>query len=319
MTNAVQETQFSNSQRLALPVAPGSEAYTVGVVGFTDTERTLIGSIMGLTARREMRFLPFAPRPAAMPDIFLLDADHERCASYLKALAEKSPDLPVVLVGGHAHGTSHTFIPKPLRYLPVLMSFEEAIRSRHRPAQPESAEPQRIQSPVMQSQSAPPQSAPSQSTQPQSPSPQSAQPTAAAPLPAALARRRDRVLVVDDSLAVRKFMESKLAPFGFDVDYAENGEQAIGLTGEKTYTCVFLDVILPGIDGYKVCKLLKSKKGSAQKTAVVMLTSKSSPFDKIKGTMVGCNAYLTKPVDEERLLEVISKFLYAQTPESLSV
>jgi twitching motility two-component system response regulator PilG len=65
---------------------------------------------------------------------------------------------------------------------------------------------------------------------------------------------------------------------------------------------------MPGIDGYQVCKLIKSNK-AAQKTAVVMLTSKDSPFDKIRGSMSGCDAYLTKPVDEEKLLETISKFL----------
>jgi twitching motility two-component system response regulator PilG len=118
----------------------------------------------------------------------------------------------------------------------------------------------------------------------------------------------DSVLVVDDNLTVREFMKSKLAAFNFNVDYAENGEQAIGFTGQKHYTCIFLDVVMPGIDGYQVCKLIKSNR-SAQKTAVVMLTSKDSPFDKIRGSMSGCDAYLTKPVDEEKLLETIARFL----------
>jgi twitching motility two-component system response regulator PilG len=118
----------------------------------------------------------------------------------------------------------------------------------------------------------------------------------------------DWVLVVDDNQTVREFMKNKLAAFNFNVDYAESGEQAIGFTGQKSYSCIFLDVVMPGIDGYQVCKLIKSNR-SAQKTAVVMLTSKDSPFDKIRGSMSGCDAYLTKPVDEEKLLETISKFL----------
>jgi CheY-like chemotaxis protein len=128
-------------------------------------------------------------------------------------------------------------------------------------------------------------------------------PTIVAEMPAA-----DWVLVVDDNLTVREFMRSKLAPFNFNVDYAESGEQAVGLTGHRRYTCVFLDVVMPGIDGYQVCKLIKSKK-SQGKTHVVMLTSKGSPFDKIRGAMAGCDAYLTKPVDEEKLLETIVRFL----------
>src|SRR5262245_42339850 len=120
---------------------------------------------------------------------------------------------------------------------------------------------------------------------------------------------QDAVLVVDDNATVRKFMEAKLAPYGFSADFAETGEQAVGLTGAKEYTCVFLDVVLPGIDGYQVCKLIKSNKQAIKRTAVVMLTSRSSPFDKLRGSLAGCDEYLTKPVDENRLLEVVSKFL----------
>jgi twitching motility two-component system response regulator PilG len=119
------------------------------------------------------------------------------------------------------------------------------------------------------------------------------------------------VLVVDDNATVRKFMETRLAPYGFNVDFAETGEQAVGLTGTKEYTCVFLDVVLPGIDGYQVCKLIKGNKQAVKRTAVVMLTSRSSPFDKLRGSLAGCDEYLTKPVDENRLLEVIAKFLPA--------
>jgi twitching motility two-component system response regulator PilG len=117
------------------------------------------------------------------------------------------------------------------------------------------------------------------------------------------------VLVVDDNQTVRKFMEAKLQPFGIAADFAETGEQAVGLTGSKEYTCVFLDVVLPGIDGYQVCKLIKGNKQAVKRTAVVMLTSRSSPFDKLRGSLAGCDEYLTKPVDENHLLEVIAKFL----------
>jgi two-component system cell cycle response regulator len=119
----------------------------------------------------------------------------------------------------------------------------------------------------------------------------------------------DAVLVVDDNATVRMFMKAKLAPFGFEVDYAETGEEAVGLTGTREYACVFLDVVLPGIDGYQVCKLIKSNKQAIKKTAVVMLTSRSSPFDKLRGSLAGCDEYLTKPLDENRLLETIAQFI----------
>jgi len=147
---------------------------------------------------------------------------------------------------------------------------------------------------------------------PRTPAPGSAAAKPVARPAAAVARPRvaaDSVLVVDDNATVRKFMETRLAPYGFNVDFAETGEQAVGLTGTNEYTCVFLDVVLPGIDGYQVCKLIKGNKQAVKRTAVVMLTSRSSPFDKLRGSLAGCDEYLTKPVDENHLLEVIAKFL----------
>lgn len=249
-----------------VPDASGKKKYHVAVVGFSQTERLVLGGIFGLAARREPSFVPFQPGGGATsPDLFMLDADDPRCPELLRAIEKKSK-APVLFVGSHSHGTAHPFMERPMMWTRTLQCFEQAVR----PARPE--------------------------------------PVAA---PAAKPKRSDWVLVVDDSLAVRKFMETRLAPFGFNVDYADSGERAIGLTGEKHYTCVFLDVILPGVDGYQVCKMIKSKKSEVKRTAVVMLTSKSSPFDKIRGTMAGCDAYLTKPVDEEKLLAVIAKFLPA--------
>ena len=119
---------------------------------------------------------------------------------------------------------------------------------------------------------------------------------------------RESVLVVDDSATVRAFMRMKLAPFHFDVDYAENGEQAIDMAQAKAYTCIFLDIMMPGIDGYEVCKRIKGNEAT-KKTAVVMLTSKSGMFDKFRGNWSGCDAYLGKPVAENDLLATIAKFL----------
>ncbi|MFM9880769.1 MAG: response regulator [Burkholderiaceae bacterium] len=116
------------------------------------------------------------------------------------------------------------------------------------------------------------------------------------------------VLVVDDNLAVRRFMAQKLQQFSINVDYAASGEQAIGLTGSKRYTCVFLDVVMPGLDGYQVCKLIKANREN-NATRVVMLTSRDGTFDKIRGKMAGCDAYLTKPIDEEKLMNAIIRFL----------
>ncbi len=113
-----------------------------------------------------------------------------------------------------------------------------------------------------------------------------------------------KVLVVDDSFPVRKFMEQKLPQLyseSLAMDFAVSGEEAIEKIDKANYDLIFLDVVMPGIDGYKVCKRIKS----AQSVFVVMLTSKKTPFDKVRGAMSGCDAYVTKPPTDERLRKVI--------------
>ncbi|MDO9193581.1 MAG: response regulator, partial [Undibacterium sp.] len=75
-----------------------------------------------------------------------------------------------------------------------------------------------------------------------------------------------------------------------------------------SYTCIFLDILMPGIDGYEVCKRIKGNSDTKQ-TAVVMLSSKGSMFDKFRGNWSGCDAYLSKPVPEDDLLATIARFL----------
>ena len=115
-------------------------------------------------------------------------------------------------------------------------------------------------------------------------------------------------LVVDDSLPVRKQMELELKMLGAKVYLAESGEQAIELSKMYEFDIIFLDVIMPGIDGYKVCKILK-KDIKSKKVPIVMLTGKSSPFDKVKGTLSGCDTYLTKPLEHQEFQNIARKYI----------
>lgn len=116
-----------------------------------------------------------------------------------------------------------------------------------------------------------------------------------------------RALVVDDSPTVRKQLELELKASNIYVDLAETGEIGLELVGKHLYDMIFLDVMLPGTDGYQVCKHIK-KNPKLKQTPVVMLTSKSSPFDRVRGSLAGCDNYLTKPVDYEEFRQVLGKF-----------
>jgi two-component system, cell cycle response regulator len=114
-------------------------------------------------------------------------------------------------------------------------------------------------------------------------------------------------LVVDDSLPVRIQMDQALKPFARKVDFAETGEEAFELINTNEYDLIFLDVVLPGVDGYEICKIIKE--GRAKNTPVIMLTGNSSPADRIKGKLAGCDTYLIKPVGEAVFQEVVQNYL----------
>lgn len=120
--------------------------------------------------------------------------------------------------------------------------------------------------------------------------------------------KRRAVLVVDDSLPVRKALDMKLTLMNYEVELASSGEQAMKLLQDNSYDSVFLDVIMPGMDGYEVCKKIKRDK-TKKHMPVIMLTSKSSPFDRVKGKLAGCDTYLTKPVEHDEFQKVVSGYL----------
>ena len=115
-----------------------------------------------------------------------------------------------------------------------------------------------------------------------------------------------RVLAVDDSPLMRTFLQNKLQPYGISPEFASSGEEALYKVSKQHFDMIFLDVMLPGMDGYDVCKMIKKNKDNSL-MKVVMLTSKDKTFDKIRGTMAGCDGYLTKPVDELKLRAIIER------------
>lgn len=116
------------------------------------------------------------------------------------------------------------------------------------------------------------------------------------------------VLLVDDSLAVRNHLKAKLEVKGYDVTSVASGEEALEVLKKRRFACALMDVLMPGMDGYETCKQIKAM-GDHKNMPILMLTSRSSPFDKIRGKMAGCNAYLTKPIRLNELLAALEKFM----------
>ncbi|WP_428034694.1 response regulator [Amphritea sp.] len=119
---------------------------------------------------------------------------------------------------------------------------------------------------------------------------------------------RYRVLVVDDNSAMQQALTLELQklPAAVELAYADSGEQALEKVVQGHFDFIFLDVMMPGIDGFEACSRMREIP-SLKKTPIIMLTSKTSPLDEVKGIMAGCSTYLTKPIEPVEFQKVISR------------
>ena len=114
-----------------------------------------------------------------------------------------------------------------------------------------------------------------------------------------------RILVVDDSSTIRRSAESMLKSEGYDVVTAENGFEALSMVARHNPDLIFVDIMMPRLDGYETCSLIKHNK-TFKETPVIMLSSKDGLFDRARGRIVGSEQYLTKPFTKDELLGAIS-------------
>lgn len=120
-----------------------------------------------------------------------------------------------------------------------------------------------------------------------------------------------KVMVIDDSNTIRRSAEIFLTQAGCSVVLAEDGFDALAKVVEHEPHLVFCDVLMPRLDGYQACALIK-KSPRMHATPVIMLSSKDGLFDRARGRMVGCEEYLTKPFTKDSLLKCAAR--YARRP-----
>lgn len=113
-------------------------------------------------------------------------------------------------------------------------------------------------------------------------------------------------LVIDDSSAIRKQLELELRISKVAADFAESGEQALEKVKQRQFDLIFLDIMMPGIDGYETCKLIRANT-EYKKTPIIMLSGKTSPLDEVQGIIAGATSYLTKPVKSADFQKVLAR------------
>ena len=251
--------------------------YAVAIFGLPEFERELVERILSLSESRDYVYRIVEQAQDHTAEIALVDTSDADATSRLEGIRSQRQDFPMVVIADGIKPESDYWVKRPFTTTRMLGALDKLVEDRLNGAD---------------------------RTQPEAPA-LTAESTAATP---AVAAGTYKALVVDKSLPARKQVSVALRRAGITAEFAEDGESALELIEAKNYDILFLEVVLPGKDGYEVCEAVKRDK-QKNHIPVVMLTGKSSSRDKAKGKMSGCDAYLTKPVSLKEFNQTLSKWL----------
>jgi CheY-like chemotaxis protein len=117
-----------------------------------------------------------------------------------------------------------------------------------------------------------------------------------------------RILVVDDDEMVLMALGELLKPEGYDVETVSSGSEALRKLEENTYDLLMLDVIMPEMDGFELCKRIRQEE-KYQEIPIIFLTAKSRDEDRARGLDAGANLFLSKPISPDKLIGIVGSAL----------
>jgi DNA-binding response OmpR family regulator len=118
-----------------------------------------------------------------------------------------------------------------------------------------------------------------------------------------------KILVVDDDILVLEALEELLTSSGYEVRVADRGQEALELLDKEHFDLLLLDVVMPKMTGFDVCREVRKRDDEMSKVKIIMLTAKTEERDSKIEEKYGCDLYLTKPIDPGRLKELIRETL----------
>jgi twitching motility two-component system response regulator PilG len=277
-----------------------SEAFGVGLCGLSARDARLIEIVVARAPAARYRFTVADAATLGHCDIAVVDIQSPLSAEVLQVARAKNPRLVPVYISDHGLlGESRFRLSRRSLLLQILRTLEQvvdqellstkvqALPTRTVPAVPAQAS---VVTPLRESSVAFVTGGEAAVTERASEFP---------PLTA---------LVVDDSLTVRRQLEAALDRAGVRAVSVENAEVAMGEMSKRGFDLIFLDVVMPGIDGYELCRKIKQNP-YLRGTPVLMLTSRSSPFDRARGALAGCDTYLVKPITWQAFYEAVDRVL----------
>ena len=122
-----------------------------------------------------------------------------------------------------------------------------------------------------------------------------------------------KVLIIDDSNTIRRSAELFLRQAGYEVILAEDGFDALSKISDHQPSIIFVDVMMPRLDGYQTCALIKQNP-VYRSTPVIMLSSKDGLFDRARGRLAGSDRYLTKPFNKDGLISTVMDYTREAVP-----
>jgi len=266
------------------------DKFRVGVLGLKKTEKGLLKTLFGLNSGRAWLYeldedLAVGSKSA---DIWVVDRDNPASLDSWRRIAASASTSPCVSVYSSQETSGgatdeYTFF-RPLRMSHLIKALDEIVvkRLHYVPPIGDNTAVDRKLIPAFASGTG-----------------------------SQVAATGIRALVVDDSPTIRTLMAALLRGLGIEVDLAEESAGALFRLRGNHYDIIFLDVVMPGnMDGYKLCKTIKADE-RCRGTPVVMLTSKDTMIDKVRGKLSGADAYLTKPVDQRELIAFLGKIFQA--------
>ena len=117
-----------------------------------------------------------------------------------------------------------------------------------------------------------------------------------------------KIMVIDDSSTIRKTAETLLKRAGFEVITAADGFEAMSVVADQHPDIIFIDIMMPRLDGYQTCALIKNNKQFGS-TPIVMLSSKDGLFDRARGKLAGSEQHIHKPFTQDDLVSAINKYV----------
>ncbi len=275
------------------PLATPTPRYGVALQGFSEFERAALASFFRLAARRSPTYVQVAA--VDQGDFLIADSDHPGA---LQAVQGAGRELDTVFVGAHAPAGAMAWLPRPIDPMHIVRELDALVEQRLSGRAPPADAPLKPGVDLLLNElgaaSRPARLAPVGASHYQ---------------PAVGGRGRD-VLVVEDSAIARKFLQLRLQRLGYRVQLASSGEEALDMIDAVPFAIVFLDIRLgdvDSLDGLQACQLIRQRalaRGDDE-LAIVMVTGSSSSADRVRGSLAGCDAYLTKPLIEAVFLQAL--------------